>query len=561
MPSLKPLHAAALAAIVALLALLPLAFVTVPPMVDYPNHLARCAILAQLPSSAALRAMYEPRGELLPNLAMDAVVVPLAHVMSPFAAGKVFCALVILGTLGGGVALSYALYRRLTLWSFAPALLLYHHILIYGFVNYLFGLALMLFGLAAWIGMRRGKPLARIAVGALFATALFLSHLIALFLFGLAVAGYELARWIDAPDRSLRSFGRAVAGVAATFVLPVGLLALSPTHAEASEYHASTLGDKVDMLVGILRTDGNRLDALFSVVVLLAAVGLVWTGAVRVARPLRYAVLAVVGAFLLLPDMFATCACVDVRIPIAFCLLLAAGTQVSLAPRSAGFSPPSAPGRPSGGRAAVARLCLAALALAFLGRSFQITRDWRLAEAGSHSVLADLSNLPDRSTVFLAADDDEPIFNEKAWSPPLVHLAVAEAAERPLFFPQIFALPRQHPLAVRPELRKLEAFQDTEPFPFDDHEDLQGVLDNVHEEASSLTAVPPSLGSDPAFYLFVLTQPSKPLDGDWKNAQLLVRRPRYALFRITNLETAARARRRYWDAQKKRHEAMRVARS
>ncbi len=549
MPSLKPIHAVALATLVAILALLPLAFVTVPPMVDYPNHLARCAILADLPASAALRSMYEPRGELLPNLAMDAVVVPLSHIMSPFTAGKVFCALVILGTLAGGLALSAALNRRITLWSFAPALLLYNHILIYGFVNYLFGLALMLLGLAAWVRMREGRPAARLAVGVVFAVALFLSHLIALFLFGLAVAGYEWDRWLDAPQRSGRSLVRAVAGVAAVFVVPTALLAISPTHAEASAYNPSTLGDKVDMMVGILRTDGNRLDALFSLVVLLAIVGLVATKAVRVARPVRYSILAVVAAFLLLPDMFATCACVDVRIPIAFCLLLAAGTTI-----------PSLPS-PGVKGVAFAKGCLAALALAFVGRSFQITRDWRFAEAGSHSVLQDLSALPDKATVFLAADDDEPIFNERAWSPPLVHLAVAAAVEKPLFFPQIFALPRQHPLAVRPELRELERFQNTEPFPFDDHEDLQGVLDNVHKEAASLTAVPPGLGADPAFYLFVLTQPSKPIDGGWKDARLVVRRPRYALFRMTNLETAALARRRLWDAQKRRAAINRVARS
>ena len=548
MPALKPLHAALLVAVVAVLALIPLAFVTVPPMVDYPNHLARCAILADLPSSAALRAMYEPRGELLPNLAMDAVVVPLAHVMSPFAAGKLFCALVILGTLGGGVALSAALARRITLWSFAPALLLYNHILIYGFVNYLFGLALMLLGLAAWIRMRDGRVAPRIAVGALFALALFLSHLIALFLFGLVVAGFELARWRDAPDRSARSLRRAVAQTGTAFLVPVALLAMSPTHAEASAYHASTLGDKVDTMVGVLRTDGNRLDVVFSLVVLVAVAGLVGTRAVRVARPVRVAVLAVVGAFLLLPEMFATCACVDVRIPIAFCLLLAGGTTIDL--------------RPLGGTrsATVAKACLATLALAFFGRSFQITRDWRLAEAGSHAVLADLSVLPDKATVFLAADDDEPIFNERAWSPPLVHLAVAEAVERPLFFPQIFALPRQHPLAVRPELRALEAFQNTEPFGFDDHEDLQGILDDVHQKVASLTAVPPNLGPDPAFYVFVLTQPSKPLSGGWKDARLVVQRPRYALFRMTNLETAARARRRFWDARARRRGA-RVARA
>lgn len=528
MKSIRPVPALAIFAVIVALVLLPFAVVNIPPLVDFPNHLARCAVLAQLGSQPALRDMYEPRNALLPNLAMDAVVVPLAHLMSVTMAGKVFCGLVLLVMFSGALVLSYAVTRKITLWSFASALFLFNHIFTFGFVNYLFGVGVLLWGMALWVFLR-DKPLAlRLGVGISLALLLFFSHLVALFLFGCALTGFEVARWWDTPERDRKSLWNSAIQVGSLFVLPAVLLLRSPTHSEASEYHASSLGDKLDTLIGILRINGNRVDQIFTFIVGGSIIALFVTKTLKLEPKMRLALAAVASAFLLLPESFATCGCVDVRIPVVIIFLLAAGTILS-APVTK-----------------VAKFAVMALIGAFFLRSGQVYRDWSIARHQTDQVLADLSQLPEKSTVFLAADREAKIFNESGWEPPLVHLPVAAMLTKPLFFPQLFALPTQHPLAIRPELRKLEEFQETNPLEFDDPQNLSDVIANCYEEATDLDDIPPSLGANPHFYVFVITTPGKEEIGRYPNTKLIVRRPRYALLQITNTEAAAKERQAEW---------------
>jgi hypothetical protein len=62
----------------------PLLFVSVPPLVDYPDHLARMWILVYGSEN------YVANWHLLPTLAMDLVVPPLAQILPVEAAGKLF---------------------------------------------------------------------------------------------------------------------------------------------------------------------------------------------------------------------------------------------------------------------------------------------------------------------------------------------------------------------------------------------------------------------------------------------------------------------------------------
>src|SRR6266853_104807 len=59
----------------------PLAWVSVPRLVDYPNHLARMWILLQNGKIPELADNYIVHWRLLPNLAMDLVVPLLAQIM------------------------------------------------------------------------------------------------------------------------------------------------------------------------------------------------------------------------------------------------------------------------------------------------------------------------------------------------------------------------------------------------------------------------------------------------------------------------------------------------
>src|SRR5438309_1903714 len=94
-------------AVVAILALVPVVANRFVPSNDYPFHLARMVILAQLDNPIFAR-FYEPGSFFLPNMSMDAIAVPLAQVLGPEFATRVFVELTLLVMLFGALLLHWA---------------------------------------------------------------------------------------------------------------------------------------------------------------------------------------------------------------------------------------------------------------------------------------------------------------------------------------------------------------------------------------------------------------------------------------------------------------------
>src|SRR5438477_10941355 len=79
----------------------PLFSTVLPPLFDYPNHLARFAVLA-----AGGSEFYEVRWAPLPNLAGDIIVPLLARAMPLEIAGKLFLVMIFALILGGTASLN-----------------------------------------------------------------------------------------------------------------------------------------------------------------------------------------------------------------------------------------------------------------------------------------------------------------------------------------------------------------------------------------------------------------------------------------------------------------------
>jgi hypothetical protein len=54
--------------------LVPIAVTEVPPLTDYPNHLARCYLLAFGDSDPVLRQMFSTHWQVIPNIAVDLIL-------------------------------------------------------------------------------------------------------------------------------------------------------------------------------------------------------------------------------------------------------------------------------------------------------------------------------------------------------------------------------------------------------------------------------------------------------------------------------------------------------
>src|SRR6478672_11765346 len=79
-----------------LLAIVPLFLVDVPPLEDYPNHLARAYVLLFGAQDPFLSRMYEPSWHVVPNLGMDLIVPPFLRVLPLHVVGRAFLGLVLL---------------------------------------------------------------------------------------------------------------------------------------------------------------------------------------------------------------------------------------------------------------------------------------------------------------------------------------------------------------------------------------------------------------------------------------------------------------------------------
>lgn len=155
-----------------LVSLVPLTLVSMPPIADLPNHLARIHILRTAGADPVLNQYYVVAWGILPNLVMDWLLVALDWIPL-MAAGSFSVALTFLLILTGVLLLQHTLLGRLSVIALFAVLLLYNRMLLWGMVNYLMGVGVLLIAFALWVRMRDDAPTKRIVVSSLMALAVF----------------------------------------------------------------------------------------------------------------------------------------------------------------------------------------------------------------------------------------------------------------------------------------------------------------------------------------------------------------------------------------------------
>ena len=176
--------------------LAPLLIVDVPPLLDYPNHLARVFVLASLPHDPVLARFYAAHWSIIPNLALDLVAPPLLLVLPVHVVGRLLIALAVLLPVLGTIAYGRALGGRW--WSLGVGLIAYNGCLLSGFLNFQIALGLALLLAAAWLRWRESRPVGMVALAAAGGVVLFACHLMGLAFFGVLISGAELDRvWAE----------------------------------------------------------------------------------------------------------------------------------------------------------------------------------------------------------------------------------------------------------------------------------------------------------------------------------------------------------------------------
>jgi hypothetical protein len=320
---------AVLFAALALVASIPIITHPLPPLADYVNHLARMHVIASIGHDPDLTRFYEIDWQIIPNLMMDLVVPRLTAFMTVYHAGQLFtvASFVLIGS--GTLALNRALFGS---WSVLPLIsfpLLYNHVFLVGVMNYVFGIGLALWGLAAWIVLRERFWAIRLVVSTLFVLALFFCHLFDVGVYGLGLLAIELTRLWMTRGRPLapRLVDFVATGVPFLPVLP--LLLKSPTWALAGEFYWEKLG-KIDGLVYVVEVYS---DIVAFLLIAGVAAGAIWAARHRLLQlhPLGWAFLGV-GAvvYIAMPHMLFDTFMADQRLPIALAFMVIACVHLQM---------------------------------------------------------------------------------------------------------------------------------------------------------------------------------------------------------------------------------------
>jgi len=178
-------------ALVSVALLGPLLIADVPPILDYPNHLARFTLLAAGPNDPVLGRMFTPHWEVIPNLAADVIGPALLHVLPVHVAGRCLLGGILMLNLAGVLALHRALFGRYSFWPLASGLVAYNSTFLLGFLNWQISSGLAMLFAAAWFTWRERRPVATIAAASAASMLLFLCHAMGLAFFLVLIGSAE----------------------------------------------------------------------------------------------------------------------------------------------------------------------------------------------------------------------------------------------------------------------------------------------------------------------------------------------------------------------------------
>jgi hypothetical protein len=421
------------AAFVVLLAIVsvPLFSTVLPPLVDYPNHLARMQLIAE-----GGNAYYAVPWAPLPDLAIDLIVPLLSRIMPLDLAGKLFLVMIFALIAGGVLCLNRAATGCWRWWPLLAFLLLYDRILLWGFLNFLFGLGVAICGIALWLALA-DRPPWRALAGTIVALVCFFSHLAALGIYALAIAGIELAPvWHELRVRRYRHLATRLTVTGLQFVAPLILFLFCQPASAGGSISFTQIWRKLDLPFSVFDNYNRPFDVVCFALFVLLLGGLAWRRRLTLAKPLAPALAILVAAYLLLPSQMFSGSGVDRRLPVAIFLLLIGAT---------------APVVPLPRRMALA-LRVAVMAM-LLTRIAVIEAVWLRADRLYAADLAAIDQLPRGARLAVAY----PPRDINAGAIPQLHVAVLAAARRDAFVPTIFAFRTQQPLALRPTYEALAA--------------------------------------------------------------------------------------------------------
>ncbi|HBB95341.1 MAG TPA: hypothetical protein DC054_08100 [Blastocatellia bacterium] len=172
---------------------LPFWIVAFPPLLDYPNHLARVFILAHLHDPAFhFSEYYASDWGPYPYLTMDVLMVLLQKFCNVFLAGKILLSLSVVGVPFASWFFVRQAHPKNVLLAGLSLITTWNLFFLWGFINMQLSMALVLLVVGLWLRYLRRPSWPQWIIFLLTVIALYFTHLLGFGIAGLAVAGYCL---------------------------------------------------------------------------------------------------------------------------------------------------------------------------------------------------------------------------------------------------------------------------------------------------------------------------------------------------------------------------------
>ncbi len=398
--------------------IVPLWIVDIPGMVDYPNHLVRCFILSRFSGNPLWQQTFVRDFSPIHNHAIDLIVTPLLRWFPLIVAGKIFLTITALLYVIGCAELGQAILGRPHPLSPAAAFTFYNSSLLFGFVNYVFGLGVFLCTLACWLRFRERMSAWRFAVLCVLAAAAYVAHLSSIAFLGIScttVALFDLRR--------NRNFGRFVLNLA--WLAPPVILMKVFLHGNGSvgKIEWSSMTEKVVYLLSPVRSYSAVLDVILIAGLIVIAL------AIRKGmhlHPLAAAGCVMIALLFLTPKVLFTSSAADARFSVPGFLLLILAVD---------------PGR--GRRVKIATIVASALMFV---HTAGIAMTWMRIDRRSHEMLQMGDVLPEHARIYVVQPTSPGIDKTDRG---LDQVAELWTVSRGATLSSLFAIAGQQPLIFR----------------------------------------------------------------------------------------------------------------
>lgn len=252
---------------------LPMFLITYPPLVDYPNHLARTYILYHYRDIPLYQTQYVLAWHIIPNLAIDLIMPALLHFFDWNSASRLFLCLTVLSFAVGCHLLGTAIHGHRTWLAIPCTFFVYNSMLLYGFVNYVFSLGCFGWALAYWIRWRDRWTPWRLGAAGLLTLCAYIAHLSA---YSFLVAAFiTISAWDVWKSRASAPH----AALSLVPVVPEVVLYCAQTiqRGGAGTLEWNSVSGKIIALLPLLLTYRHWFDLVFVVVLGVISAFALWT--------------------------------------------------------------------------------------------------------------------------------------------------------------------------------------------------------------------------------------------------------------------------------------------